>query len=94
MLVREPAACGVKLMLRLQLAPGASGAAENPEPQSSGVPEPVASTKLGPVTTRPGSTAVRGWLPTLVIITVWGLSSLVLPTLVLSNDMLGGTSAK
>jgi hypothetical protein len=39
-LVRAPAACGVKLMLRLQLAPGAIGAAENPVPQSAGAPDP------------------------------------------------------
>src|SRR5580692_8005242 len=93
-LVREPTACGSKLMLRLQLAPGASGAAEKPVAQSSGLPEPATSTKLGPVTTRPGAAAVSGWLPTLVIVNVWGLSELVLPTLVLANDMLGGTSAK
>src|SRR5580658_434921 len=88
-LVRAPATWGSKLMLRLQLAPGASGAAENPAPQSSGTPEPATCTKLGPATTSPGVVAVSGWLPTLVIITVSGLSPLVLPTLVLAKDTLG-----
>src|ERR1700722_19740225 len=45
-LVRAPATCGVKLMLRLQLTPAASGAAEKPVPQSSGVPEPATSTHV------------------------------------------------
>ena len=36
-----PAICGSKLMLTLQMAPGASGAAEKPAPQSAGVPEPA-----------------------------------------------------
>jgi len=51
---------GLKLMLRLQVAPGDS---EKLLVQSAGVPEPATLTKFGPLTTSPGATAFRGWLP-------------------------------
>jgi hypothetical protein len=54
-----PVLCGVKLRLRLQLAPGAS---ERPLVQSAGVPEPAVCGKFGS-TLRPGATALSGWLP-------------------------------
>lgn len=58
-LLRGPLAVGVKLMLRLQLAPGAS---EKLALQSSGVPLPGTCPKFAP-TARPVEIAVSCWLP-------------------------------
>jgi len=70
-----PVVCGVKLTLRLQLAPGAS---EKPLVQSAGVPEPATFVKFVP-TVRPGATAFKDWLPMFCAVTDFGLSALVLP---------------
>jgi hypothetical protein len=59
--VRLPLLCGWKLMLKLQVAPGASAKALL---QSGGVPEPGTWTKFGPATINPGARAFSGWLPT------------------------------
>src|SRR5579863_6960001 len=73
-----PAVSGVKLMLRLQLAPGPS---EKLLVQSAGLPEPVTCTKFAPMLS-PGGTAFNNWLPMFCTVTDCGLSALVLPTFV------------
>jgi hypothetical protein len=75
-LVIGPVVCGVKLILRLQLVPGAS---EKLLVQSLGVPEPATCLKLWP-TLRPGETAFSNRVPIFWIATDCGLSVLVLPT--------------
>ena len=74
-----PATVGVKLMLILQSAPGASTKLLL---QSGGVPEPTTWEKLGTVKANPGATASSGMLPTFSTVTARGLSPLVLPTAV------------
>src|SRR5271170_3608545 len=75
--IRPPAA-GVKLMLRLQLAPAAS---EKLLVQSSGVPGPATCVKLEPAggRVRPGAMAINDWLPMFCTATDSGLSVLISP---------------
>jgi hypothetical protein len=59
-LLSGPLAAGLKLMLRLQVAPGAS---EKLALQSPGVPLPGACPKFAPMMARPGEIAVSCSLP-------------------------------
>ncbi len=74
----EPPAVGVKLMLRLQLLPGAS---EKTAAQSAGVPEPSTCAKFAPML-KPGAMALSVPLPIFSTVTDCGLSPLVVPTVV------------
>ena len=58
LLASGPAVCGLKLMLRLQLAPGASAKLLV---QSAGVPEPATWTKFGARDGQAGTNGIQ-WL--------------------------------
>jgi hypothetical protein len=80
-----PVLWGVKLTLKLQLAPGVS---EKLLVQSEGVPEPATCMKLAP-TLKPGATAFSAWLPMFSTITDCELPGL-LPTTAGAKLSVGG----
>ena len=82
-----PPVCGMKLTLRLQLAPGWS---EKLLVQSAGVPEPATCSKEFEPMLRPGATASSNWLPMFCTVTDCGLSVLVLPKAVAAKLNVGG----
>src|SRR5208282_2711129 len=81
-----PVVCGMKLTLRLQLAPDWS---EKLLVQSAGVPEPGTCTKDVAPMLRPGATASSDWLPMFCTVTDCGLSVLVLNTTVAAKLNVG-----
>jgi hypothetical protein len=79
-----PPCVGTKLMRRVQLAPGASEV-EPPEAEQVEVGERVKPAVMAGVPVK-----VRGVLPLLMTVTVFGLSELVLPTAVDAKIKEGG----
>src|SRR5271170_4402620 len=79
-----PVVCGVKLMPKLQFAPGNS---EKVLVQFVGAPEPATKFAL---TLKPGETSFSCSLPMFCIVTDCGLSVLVLPTAVEAKVNVGG----
>ena len=79
--------CGMKPILRLQLAPGTS---EKLLVQSAGVPEPGTCWKEFAPMLKPGATAAKVWVPMFCTVTDCGLSVLVLPSTVAAKLNVGG----